>query len=706
MKKKAQYLTLFLGGLICIGLAAIGPSLTGAGGPQSVAPAKSLSSYSHTDQMIIQYRDPSFVRNASAGISGAGESVHDRVGRLNARAGISLKHYRFMSGNAHVLKLPQKMTLAQARTIAAELKKDPDVLYAEPDTRMHKLLEPNDTRYSEQWHYKSSSSEAGGINLPSAWDKTTGSSSIVVAVIDTGYVPHADIDPSRIVQGYDFIDDVWTANDGDGRDSDPSDPGDWVAANACGDGEPADTSSWHGTHVSGTIGAKTNNSKGVAGVNWTSKILHARVLGRCGGYTSDIADAIRWSAGLSVLGVPANANPAKVLNISLGGDGSCSYTLQSAITAAYNAGASVVVAAGNESDDVANYHPGNCDNVIAVAAVNRLGGLASYSNYGTKITIAAPGGDGVTANKILSTLNTGTTSPVDSPAGDTYAFYRGTSMATPHVAGVISLMLSANPSLTPAQVLSRIQSSARTFPTGTGSDCTTSTCGAGIVNAAAAITDNPVPSISSLSPSSKSVSNSDFTLTVNGSDFVGNSVVRWNGSDRVTTYVSDSQLTAVILAADIASVTDVSVTVFNPAPGGGASAAVTFSVTKASATAAGGGGGGGGGGCFIATAAFGTPFEKHVSILREFRDRCLLTTSPGKAFVKFYYEVSPPIAAKIAESEGLRLITRCALMPLVGVAYLALTFGSAMVVGIAMSLIVMTGFLIRIIRRKITVAGA
>ena len=191
--------------------------------------------------------------------------------------------------------------------------------------------------------------------------------------------------------GYDFINDVTVSNDGDGRDTDPSDPGDY----GCGNG-----SSWHGTHVSGTIGAASNNGVGVTGVNWVSKILPARVLGVCGGYISDIADAIRWSAGIAVAGVPTNANPARVENLSLGGTEACSNTMQSAINDAVTRGTVVVVAAGNENADASTSEPANCDNVIAVGATTRTGGRASFSNYGSRVTLSAPG------TFVLSTLKT------------------------------------------------------------------------------------------------------------------------------------------------------------------------------------------------------------------------------------------------------------------------------------------------------------
>ena len=305
-------------------------------------------------------------------------------------------------------------------------------------------------------------------------------------------------------------------NDGDGRDTDPSDPGDWIDAADIASGNFPDVgsanSSFHGTHVAGTIGAATDNGIGVAGINWVSKILPARVLGKCGGYLSDVADAIRWSAGLTVPGVPANANPARVLNLSLGGPGSCGATMQDAINDALTANAVVVVAAGNGNVDASQSTPGNCNGVITVGATGSAGERASYSNYGALVEISAPG-------TALSTVNTGATSP-DSGAYD-YAFKSGTSMATPHVSGIASLMLSRNPALTPSQVISKIQTTARAFPTGTGRDCTTALCGAGIIDAGAAVLAAGGISTSSTTLSSSpnpatAGANVTFTATVTG----------------------------------------------------------------------------------------------------------------------------------------------------------------------------------------------
>jgi serine protease len=297
-------------------------------------------------------------------------------------------------------------------------------------------------------------------------------------VIDTGFRPHADL-AANLVGGFDMISDPFVANDGGGRDSNAIDPGDFNTAGQCGTGSRAANSSWHGTHVSGTVAAVTNNGSGVAGVAFGAKVVPIRALGRCGGLLSDIADAIIWGSGGTVAGVPANANPARVLNLSLGGGGRCSATMQAAVNSARSRNTTVVVAAGNSNANASNSTPANCSGVVTVAAVGRNGGKASYSNFGTIVDVAAPGGDfrGSSANGVLSTLNNGATTP----GADAFAFYQGTSMATPHVAGTVALMLSRNPSLTPTTVEQKLRATARAFP------ATCNQCGTGIVNARAAV---------------------------------------------------------------------------------------------------------------------------------------------------------------------------------------------------------------------------
>jgi serine protease len=420
-----------------------------------------------TDRIIVKYR--------AVPATAAAQATQARGAELSAaRFGVAMSRVRTTALGSQVLRADRRLSLAEAERLAADIAaSDPNVEYAEPDRIMRRTLTPNDSRYNEQWHYFEST---GGINAPAAWDKSTGAG-VVVAVIDTGYRPHADL-AANLLPGYDFIGDTFVANDGNGRDSDASDPGDWINAGECGPGDPAtfESSSWHGTHVAGTIAAVTNNANGVAGVAFNAKVVPARVLGKCGGYTSDIADAIVWTSGGAVSGVPANANPAKVLSISLGGGGSCGATTQNAINSARSRGASVIVAAGNSNANASNFSPANCSGVVTVAATGRNGGKASYSNFGATVEVAAPGGSGG-ANSVLSTLNAGSTSP----GADNYALYNGTSMATPHVSGVAALMLSVKSTLTPDQVTSILQSTARPFP------ATCSQCGSGIVNANAAV---------------------------------------------------------------------------------------------------------------------------------------------------------------------------------------------------------------------------
>jgi serine protease len=449
-------------------LACSSPSLAGQSAEEAAAGIEALAN-PPTDRLIVQYRAGSAA--AASHSPQALALAHEAV----QRAGVQMRFLRRHALGGHVFKLDRKLPEAEVRALAKAIAAaDPSVDYAEPDRMLQALFTPNDTSYASQWHYYEATA---GLNLPTAWDKSTGSG-VVVAVLDTGYRPHADL-AANLLPGYDFIGDLAVANDGNGRDGDASDPGDWVAANECGGTHSARNSSWHGTHVAGTIAAVTHNASGVAGVAYGAKVVPARVLGQCGGYTSDIADAIIWASGGSVSGVPANANPAKVINMSLGGGGSCDATTQSAINSARSRGTTVVVAAGNSNANAGSYSPASCAGVITVAAVGRTGSRAYYSNYGTVVDVAAPGGDMSTGstNGVLSTLNAGTTVP----AADNYAYYQGTSMATPHVAGVVALMLAKNPALTPDEVETRLKASTRAF-TGTCSQC-----GTGLVDANAAV---------------------------------------------------------------------------------------------------------------------------------------------------------------------------------------------------------------------------
>jgi serine protease len=332
---------------------------------------------------------------------------------------------------------------------------------------------------------------------------------------------HPDLQGGNVLPGYDMISadspGVFTsANDGSGRDADAADPGDFVTAGDAGTLGCAQTnSSWHGTQTLGLIGAATNNGVGMASVGRTVRVMPVRVLGKCGGFDSDIQAAILWAAGIHVPNVPDNTTPARVINMSLGGDTACTQSYIDAIGQANAAGAVVVVSAGNSSGHPVS-SPASCAGALAVAALRHVGDKVGFSDMGAQITISAPGGNCVNTASgeaclytLITTSNKGTTTPIVGPPGasytDSFDTSLGTSFSAPLVAGTVALMMSVNPSLTPAQVKAKLQASARPFPTTGGTAgipvcaapaagvdqlecyCTTSTCGAGMLDAHAAV---------------------------------------------------------------------------------------------------------------------------------------------------------------------------------------------------------------------------
>jgi serine protease len=420
-------------------------------------------------RLIVRFKDD--VAKASTGKS--------RIAKLADTGGARLTHLRAMALGADVVRVMGDR--GQIERAMAALAANPDVDYIQIDHR--RRPQAINDQYSIAQQYLSVAQ--GSISATAAWNVTHGSSDIVVAVVDTGVRPHAGM-AGRLLAGYDMISDVETANDGNGRDPDALDPGDYVLDSEATDDCHAHDSSWHGTSVSGIIGANTNDGIWTAGIDWAARILPVRVLGKCGGWDSDIVDAIAWAAGLSVPGVPPNPTPAHVINLSLGGDGGCEPIYPAVVNAAYAHGITraVVAAAGNDAEDVAGHSPANCPGFISVASTTLAGSLAPYSNFGSRITLSAPGGTfapGFGIGNVIALSNTGRTSPGE----DAITHSGGTSFAAPMVSATVSLMLSVAPNLTHDQVANILTTTAKPFPD--TSDCVPGRCGAGIVNADAAV---------------------------------------------------------------------------------------------------------------------------------------------------------------------------------------------------------------------------
>lgn len=439
---------------------------------------------------------------------------------LAQRFGLTLRDGRVVDARSQVVFGDRSLSSA---ALAARLGADPDVEYAVPDYRRHALAAPNDPLYAAsptisppagQWYLRAPNSTlVSAIDAEAAWSLTTGSASVVVADLDTGVrFDHPDL-ANKLFAGYNFVSTSGTSPSV-GWSADASDPGDWTTAGECSTGSVAEPSSWHGTQTSSILGAQTNNAIGMASIGYDTMVLPVRVLGKCGGYDSDIVAGMLWAGGVSSNPV-VNPHPARVINLSLGSTESCDPLPNSsglfytdAISKLNAAGVVVVAAAGNE-EGLAVDLPANCSGVIAVAGVRHTGTKVGYSNVGPEVAIAAPAGNCVNATgpcvyPIITATNTGMTTPALSTytTGTNYAV--GTSFSTPMVAATAALMLAANPTLTPANVKSLLQSSARAFPTvsadptvtqchapnGAVQDeclCTTTTCGAGLLDTAAAV---------------------------------------------------------------------------------------------------------------------------------------------------------------------------------------------------------------------------
>ncbi len=462
---------------------------------------------------------------AKARWKAATEQTRERTRRLASDLGLPLRETG-EAGNAALMKFQRPMKGRSLEDAMRRVRLHPDVAWVEPNVFVKPMqaVTPNDTSFGRQWHLQEPGpGNLAALNLPNAWSLTTGNTvpPVVVAVVDGGVrFDHPDFAAlgGRLLPGYDLVSDVDVANDGGGRDPDASDPGDWVTQTESNDPQslfyqcswdgvspapyPAQNSSWHGTFIAGQIAAATNNSAGVAGVNWGARILPVRVAGKCGALVSDLLDGVRWAAGLSLTGVPDNPHPARLINLSFGGDAACSRAYRETIKAVTDAGALVVVAAGNGGG--ALKRPADCPDVMAVAAVRQDGAKTNYSNFGPQVALVAPGGSGFAGDptNIYSTDNPGLTAPVayrDLPdPADHYGYKQGTSFAVPQAVGVASLMLSINNALTPSALIERMKLGARphtvepglafcALPTSGACNCTTSTCGAGLLDAAASV---------------------------------------------------------------------------------------------------------------------------------------------------------------------------------------------------------------------------
>ncbi|MDD2728753.1 S8 family peptidase [Malikia sp.] len=514
-------------GLIAWGLTALAGALSPASiqaavhTPESASARLVIAPDARLHQRLIVKLRPARAGVASIQTRTAALEIGDLAQRMppngSALGSVHFSLHKSLGADLHVAATERRLTRTGMQQLVRQLNQDPRVEYAEIDEPIYPQFVPNDAYYgTRQWNLQPPApGMEGASNLPGAWDFARGAIAsgpgVVVAVLDTGIRPHAEL-AGRILPGHDFVSDPDTANDQNGQwDSDPSDPGDWVSGQdieqAVFAGCTVSASSWHGTMMAGTIAAMADDGRGIAGIAPAARILPVRVFGKCGGYVSDVIAGVFWAVGLAVPAVPSrfdapaiNPNRARVINLSMGADGSCGNAFQEAVDRARERGALVVAAAGNHEGPLvttAMSQPANCRGVISVTAHTRRGDLASYSNASPDATLSAPGGgQGV---KRLTNDNDSlyTTS-------NSYDFVNGTSIAAAHVSGVAALLLGQQPNWTPDQVQVALMQSARAYPD--NSYCAGERrCGAGMLDAAAAVNwlqAHPAPELPAENPSS------------------------------------------------------------------------------------------------------------------------------------------------------------------------------------------------------------
>ena len=541
------------------------------------------------------------------------------VAALAARQGLITSEARPIGAGMHLLRV-RAAHGEPATTLLAQLRADPGVEFAEPDGRRHALAMPDDTLFAAQWYLQDA--QPAAVNALGAWAITTGSPGLVIAALDTGVrFDHPDLrsdTANRLLAGYNFISDPLIANNSYGRGPDASDPGDWVSASDrdsplfadC----PISSSSWHGTRVAGILGALTNNSTGIAGTTWQGWVEPVRVLGKCGGYDSDIIAAMTWAAGNPVDGAPLNPYPARVINMSLGAAGPCPASLQAIVNELTAKGVLVVAAAGNEGGPVDA--PANCIGVAAVGGLREVGTKVGFSSLGPQIALSAPAGNCVNTApgtpclfSVLTTTNSGATVPASSTYTNEYNYNVGTSFAAPLVSATAGLMLAVNGNLTPAQLIARLRAGATSpFPVSADPgvadchvplsahdlqtsecNCTPSTCGAGMTNSYAAVLQAQRP-IAAVALPAGYVPGSTVRLDASGSAAACNSGIvgyHWTvlepGADPPQLLNADSAQVSVLLPAAGPYTLQLTVT---DEQGRTDSASVEFAAGSASSTAA------------------------------------------------------------------------------------------------------------------------
>jgi len=426
----------------------------------------------------------------------------------------SVSMHRIMSGHALILTVHHSP--APVTEVLKRIARLPSVADVVPDAAVTTMTTTvDDPKFKEQWQLHEPNQFVASLDVVNAWDITHGASEVVVAIIDTGIdYNHPDL-TGRLLPGYDFVSNLSASvdvgvvvapefeflrsNDGDGRDTDATDPGDAVddaireQFKSINIDCYVSNSSWHGTAMASIIAANPNDGQGIAGIDWHAKILPVRAIGKCGGRRSDMLDAIRWSAGVVDPALPPNPTPARIINLSLGVDDLCTTADQSAINDARAAGAIVVAAVGNNgrNTDAQPSSPSHCQNVLGVMAVDKNGFRANYSNVGRDADVAAPGGAAQpSTHKILVAKNNGETAPANDFG---YRAATGTSVAAPHVSGVLALMLSVQPTLSNRELEALLLDNTRAFPRmqnrvdSNSSVCEKAYCGAGILDAFSAV---------------------------------------------------------------------------------------------------------------------------------------------------------------------------------------------------------------------------